>query len=225
MNYIKIDLLMFIKKYYLKTKNIKIMRNVKFYNSIFEDNIYIYRNCDISNSSVGRGTYIAMNSNIRNAYIGRFCSIGQNVNIITGNHPTSKFVSTHPAFYSLRRQAGFTFTEKQSFEEYKYINSKEKKWISIGNDVCIGNNVTIMQGIEIGDGAIIGANAVVTKNIEPYSINVGNPAKKIRYRFSESQIQLLKSEQWWNKDFKDLYKDVEQMQDIELYESVLRRKF
>ena len=68
----------------------------------------------------------------------------------------------------------------------------------IGNDVWIGNNVTIMQGIKIGDGAIIGTNSLVTKDIEPYTIVGGNPARGIRTRFDEDTIAFLLQLQWWN---------------------------
>jgi len=69
----------------------------------------------------------------------------------------------------------------------------------IGNDVWIGNNVTILQGVTIGDGAIVGAGSVVTKDIEPYAVYVGNPARKIKYRFAGEEIEKLLKIQWWNQ--------------------------
>jgi acetyltransferase-like isoleucine patch superfamily enzyme len=101
-------------------------------------------------------------------------------------------VSTHPIFYSTKAQAGITFADRDYFEE--------RKPIKIGNDVFIGANVIVLDGVTIGDGAIIAAGAVVTKNVPPYSIYGGVPAKLIRYRFEQETIDFLVNFQWWNKD-------------------------
>ena len=74
----------------------------------------------------------------------------------------------------------------------------------IGNDVWIGNRSLVLQGVKIGDGAIIGAGSVVTKNVEPYTIVAGNPARVIRKRFDEDTISKLQKTQWWNLEDKDL---------------------
>ena len=74
----------------------------------------------------------------------------------------------------------------------------------IGNDVWIGQNVTILPGVHIGDGAIIGANSVVGKNIEPYTIVVGNPAKPLRKRFEDELINILEKLKWWDKNIKEI---------------------
>jgi virginiamycin A acetyltransferase len=79
----------------------------------------------------------------------------------------------------------------------------------IGNDVWIGQQVTIMPGITIGDGAIIASNSTVTKNVEPYSIVGGNPARLIRKRFSDKLIGLLSKVQWWNWDEHKLFQHLE----------------
>lgn len=73
--------------------------------------------------------------------------------------------------------------------------------VEIGSDVWIGDNVSIMSGVTIGDGAIIGANSLVIKDIDPFSINVGIPAKKTKTRFSESEIKKISSLKWWNFDW------------------------
>jgi virginiamycin A acetyltransferase len=70
----------------------------------------------------------------------------------------------------------------------------------ISNDVWIGQNVTIMPGVKVGDGAIIAANSTVVKNIEPYAIYGGNPAKYIKRRFSDEKVEFLLKLQWWNWD-------------------------
>lgn len=176
--------------------------------------VVINRNCNISGSYIGLGTFIAPNSQLIQAKIGKFCSIGQNVHTRFGLHPSRKFVSTHPAFFSLQKRAGFTFVTEQCFEEHKYVDKKKKYFVEIGNDVWIGNDVRIMDGIRIGDGAIIGLGSIVTKNIEPYSINVGIPSKKIGYRFNEEQREFLLDFQWWNRDIKWIRENAYLFQDI-----------
>ncbi len=125
--------------------------------------------------------------------IGKFCSISNNVYIAPGNHPI-EWLSTSPAFYY---PAGYDLGKAELQEKINQLNNSKK--CIIGNDVWIGANVVIMQGICIGDGAIIGANAVVTKNIPPYAIAAGVPAKIIRYRFAPSTVEILLNIKWWNK--------------------------
>lgn len=119
--------------------------------------------------------------------IGRFCSIGRNV--ILGearvNHPI-----------------GWVATSLSLGREYQ----AEHQLVSIGHDVWIAHEAVIMAGVKIGTGAVIGRNAIVTKDVEPYQIVAGNPARPIRYRFPEEQrLALLKSE-WWNLDYEALKK-------------------
>ena len=85
----------------------------------------------------------------------------------------------------------------------------------IGNDVWIGNNVLIMGGVKIGDGAVIGTGALVNKDVPPYSINVGIPAKTIRYRFSEEQIDKLEKMHWWDNNEEWIRKNIESFSNIE----------
>jgi virginiamycin A acetyltransferase len=120
--------------------------------------------------------------------IGNFCSIAENVTILLGgNHPTD-WVSSFPF--------GIVFDE---FQDRHYDYSKLTKGdVVIGNDVWIGLNTTILSGITIGDGAIIAAGSIVTKNVEPYAIVGGNPAKLIKKRFSHTEIAKLLKIKWWN---------------------------
>lgn len=164
----------------------------------YEGQHYLGNNSYIENSSLGYASYISYNTVINNADIGKYVSIGPNVEIILGQHPTSKFVSTHPAFYSPNHSIGFSYTEKQLFDEYRYVENG--KSISIGNDVWIGNGVKLMEGISIADGTIIAAGSMVVKNTEPYSVIGGNPAKLIKYRFTPRDIEFLLNLRWWNKD-------------------------
>lgn len=114
--------------------------------------------------------------------IGKFCSIADDVKIyVTGEH-NYNWVST------------YNFSE--IFECKPCISKKGN--VEIGNDVWIGDGAIILSGVKIGDGAIIGAKAVVVKDVEPYSIIVGNPAKLLKYRFTRIQIEKLLKIQWWN---------------------------
>ncbi|WP_035321988.1 CatB-related O-acetyltransferase [Peribacillus kribbensis] len=182
-----------------RRKNVVIKENVNFNrNTQLEGNNIIYSGCQINNTIVGYGTYLSHNCRLPNSVVGKFCSIGENTKIIFGQHPTKKFVSTHPAFYSTKLQAGFTYVSRDLFEEHRYVNNLNKS-VVIGNDTWIGQNVLIMEGVTIADGSVIGSGAIVTKDTEPYSINVGVPARKIKYRFQEKERQFLLRFKWWDK--------------------------
>lgn len=166
--------------------------------------------------SMGYGSYIGENSKL-NATIGRYCCIGDRVYTVSGTHPSSDFVSIHPAFYSTKKQSGFTFVNEDRFNETSFNKVDKKTSVYIGNDVWIGSNVVLIGGIEIGDGAIIAAGAVVTKNVEPYAIVGGVPAKLIKKRFSPEQIDFLNSFCWWEKDAKWIKDNCQNMDDIEKF--------
>jgi acetyltransferase-like isoleucine patch superfamily enzyme len=140
------------------------------------------------NSKIDDYSYVARNSNIFNCDIGKYCSVGPNVTVGYGDHPIN-FVSTSPVFY----QSNSAFDLKP--EKDRFIGNDK---VTIGNDVWIGANVYVKNGVSIADGAVIGSGAVVTKNVEPYSIVGGVPAKFIRFRFSEAQIASLLKIKWWN---------------------------
>jgi acetyltransferase-like isoleucine patch superfamily enzyme len=149
----------------------------------------IYALSKVSNSIIDDHTYISFSCTINNSEIGKFCSIASGVKIGLGKHPIN-FVSTSPLFYAKKNPLNFQIVKKTSFTEH------EKVYIC--NDVWIGTNAVILDGITIGNGAIIGANSVVTKNVEPYSIVGGVPAKEIKKRFSKEIIEKLENLKWWN---------------------------
>ncbi len=182
--------------------------------TIFEGHNVIRENTSIGNSKIGYGTYIDSNSNLDNSKIGRFCSIANNVTVIKYTHPTKNNVSTHPAFFSVLKQAGFSYVNENLFEEELFWNRIDKVTVKIGNDVWIGCHAIIMGGVEIGDGAIIAAGAIVTKDVLPYSIVGGVPAKPIKKRFSENEINFLLEYKWWNKPFEWISQNAKYFQDI-----------
>ncbi len=166
----------------------------------FEGDNSFERNSSITGSSIGYGSYLGVNTQISKTKIGRYCSIGPDVKCIFGKHPTHTIVSSHPAFFSTRGQAGFTYVQEQKFDEFEAPRDKGGKYsIVIGNDVWIGANVTLLDGVHIGDGAIIASNSVITKDVTPYTIVGGVPAKTIKQRFTEEQIKFLLTFKWWEK--------------------------
>ena len=131
-----------------------------------------------------------------NIVIGRYCSIGPNFYALQPNHPVD-WLSTNPFQYQSDSFLGKKSHYFDGFETEKFLRNSNKS-ILIGNDVWIGANVTLLNGIKVGDGAIIGACSLVTKDVPPYSIVGGNPAKIIRFRFMDSVIADLMNLKWWN---------------------------
>jgi acetyltransferase-like isoleucine patch superfamily enzyme len=202
-----------------KKNNIKIAISANISrNSIFEGANRIYSNSSFS-GEMGYGTYIGNNTNLINTKIGRFCSISDNITCRNDTHPTgAPFVSTSPMFYSLpnrNSQTGQSFASKQYFDEFKYVDDEKKYSLIIGNDVWIGDGALFIGAIKVGDGAIIAARAVVTKNVPPYSIVGGIPAKIIKYRYDDETINFLLKLKWWKKNIEWFQKNVELMCDIE----------
>lgn len=167
----------------------------------FEGNNYLGNNTRVLRSKMGFASYIASDAQLSDLIIGRYSAIGPRVSIIRGQHPSSRFVSVHPAFYSMGNPvSNLSFVTENIFEEHRYAEGNYA--VKIGNDVWIGQNASIMEGITIGDGAIIAAGALVVKDVLPYMIVGGVPAKKIRQRFSEQEMEYLLKLKWWEKDEK-----------------------
>ena len=156
--------------------------------------------------------------------MGRYSSIAPGVKNIGGNHPTRKQVSTYPGFYSANTTDAIPFVRKQKFEEFEYVEENHRFLNRIGNDVWIGTDAVIMQGVTIGDGAVVAAGALVTKDVPPYAIVGGVPAKIIRYRFAQNEVNFLKELQWWQKDISWIQKYADYFDDIEQLMSVLERE-
>jgi len=140
--------------------------------------------------TIGAYTYVRRGCRLSPALhsIGRYCSIAPDVKIGDGNHPTD-WLSTHPF------QWGATPLVPKRDDYPKF--SKPNSSITIGNDVWIGTNVVITPNVNIGDGAIIAAGAVVVKDVPPFAIVGGIPAKVIRYRFSNDIIERITAVKWW----------------------------
>lgn len=164
------------------------------YKSKIHDYCEINRYNRVDNSSIEKFTYTGHNTTIKKSIIGSFCSISWNVSIGGANHP-HKNVTTSPLW-----RFENTYNKNKNPEE----NLELKKIIedlpdcTIGHDVLISTNAVILRNVHIGSGAIVGAGAVVTRDVEPYTIVAGVPAKPIRKRFDDEIIAALLDIQWWN---------------------------
>lgn len=163
------------------------------------------------NSSIGRFTYVG-GAFIKNSVIGSFCSIGPDTQIGGFSQHPIKWLSTHPAFYSMLRQCGASFVVHNLYEE-------EAKGARVGNDVWVGSRVLVLDGVTVGDGAVIAAGAVVTKDVSPYSIVGGIPAKVIRSRFASETIDELLRWQWWDLPVEVLHRLAPRFTDKEQWQA------
>jgi acetyltransferase-like isoleucine patch superfamily enzyme len=151
-----------------------------------------YSKYDIGEWTFGCPTIVECEGTQGKLKIGKFCSIADNVRILLGGEHNYRFVSTYPFDNLLIR-----------FKELG-PTVKTKGDVTIGNDVWIGYGAIILSGVTIGDGAVVGAGAVVAKDIRPYAIVAGNPAKLLKYRFNKYVIQRLLWEKWWDLPWNQL---------------------
>ncbi len=169
--------------------------------SFFEGANYIGYDSVLSECEFGYGSYVSDNVLFTNVKCGRYSSIGENVSVIRGTHPSRRYVSTHPSFFSRNNPTIIEhYATDDRFHEFNYTENGYT--VEIGNDVWIGRNVLIREGITIGNGAIIGAGSVIVKDVADYEIVGGNPAKRLRMRFSENEVDYLIKLKWWEKDRK-----------------------
>lgn len=138
--------------------------------------------------SIGDYSYVNKGSYIENCIIGKFCSISSGVYICPTEHD-HRMRTTHPII-----KWGETTMPRPK--------------VIIGNDVLISLNVIILEGVKVGDGAVIGAGAVITKDVQPYEIVGGIPAKHIKYRFSKDEIENLQTLKWWDWDIETIKKNI-----------------
>ncbi|SFN30212.1 Acetyltransferase (isoleucine patch superfamily) [Formivibrio citricus] len=168
----------------------------------------IFRNAAIINSTVGDHTFVQRDSIICNADIGKFCSIAMRVAVGLGQHPTT-YASSHPAFYAAHQPVAKTYCTEDHFNPFRKT--------VIGHDVWIGQNALINDGISVGTGAIVAAGAVVTKDVPPYAIVGGVPAKVIKFRFDEGTRNALLATKWWDMpdewldEHHELFRDVDHL--------------
>ncbi len=158
-------------------------------------------------SFLGAFSYAGEGTNIYSTNVGRYCSIARQVDVGQKNHPTT-WLSTSPLFYqtSFKIASGDAFEEKSVYDadsppielnKAAHLVTGGKETV-IGNDVWLGFRSIVVNGVKIGDGTIVGAGSIVTKDLPPYSIAVGSPAKVIKRRFSDEMIERLLAVRWWD---------------------------
>jgi len=189
------------------------MANVE--NSILGTYARVKDYAELRESTLDDYSYISQHSLVNKTIIKKFCSIGPGCYIGLWEHDSD--VSTH-SFYLYEHSGhfvkGYTSYAKDSIETY------------IGNDVWVGANTVILKGVTIGNGAIIGAGSVLTKDIPPYAIAAGNPAKIIKYRYEPSEIAWLEQLKWWDFSRDEIQNIVDQggFKDFQLFKTILNYK-
>ncbi|HAG70533.1 MAG TPA: acetyltransferase [Lachnospiraceae bacterium] len=201
----------------LKTKSILKQGSYINKGTVIAGRNYIGKKTVLSNVYVGYGSMVSDGGDLSNTRIGKYSSIGPEAITVLGRHPVDERVALHPAFYSEKKDMGYTYlTEgrRGDFEEQIYIDSKKGIQIDIGNDVWIGRGVMLIEGVTIGDGAVIGTGSVVTKDIEPYGVYAGVPAKKLRDRFDEDTKKKLLELKWWDWDESVIKSRIDDFRDV-----------
>ena len=169
--------------------NVKLWHNVSVEHTSIQNYVSIGPDCTIDSTNISSFTYLGKECWLKKVNIGKYCSIAQNFTCGPGNHPTH-MISTSPVFYFRYPVCGMSFSNEDAVKEsYTSI---------VGHDVWIGANVFVKSGVTIGNGAIVAAGAMVMKDVAPYSIVGGVPAKEIRKRYAAEDIELLEAIQWWN---------------------------
>lgn len=207
-------------------KNLKLYDGAKIIDCEIDDEVVIGQDSFVSHSklgyhvqinrrniiegvSVGRFSYTGANTVLKTAEIGNFCSLSWNISA-TGNRHDYRKLTAHPV------------AQLSSFGIAEEDEPHENRKIVIGNDVWIGANACIMPGVKIGDGSVIGAGAIVTKDVPPFAVVAGNPARILKYRFSDAQITDLMDIKWWDWSEEKLRENIELFK-IQIDNEIIRK--
>jgi phosphonate metabolism protein (transferase hexapeptide repeat family) len=161
----------------------------------------------LAECTVGDYSYIERQVEAIYTTIGKFCAVAANVRLNALNHPMDRIsqhkITYRPNEYFVHAKVDKAFREK-----------RQKARVMIGHDVWIGHGAIVLPGISIGHGAVIAAGAVVTKNVEPYAVVAGVPAKRIKWRFEKSIRERIIELAWWDWGQEELSAAVTDMQNL-----------
>ncbi len=166
---------------------------------------------ELIESSLGDYSYVApVHASLTWAEVGKFCSLASSVRLNPVNHPVGR-VTQHHCTYR-RRQYGFD--ERDDAELFAWRKAHR---VTVGHDVWIGHGATVMPGVTIGTGAVVGAGAVATRDVEPYTVVVGVPARPLRRRFSDAVCDQLLASAWWDWDHATLRRRFAELLDLDQF--------
>ena len=177
---------------------------------VLGDNVAINRRSYINDSEIGCFSYTGINTTMNFTRMGKFCSVARNVDIGGFDHDYHK-VTTMPMF---RFQQMLNGTIPQT---------KQEELCLIGNDVWIAAGAQVLHKVKISDGAVVGGGAVVTKDVPPYAIVAGVPAKIIKYRFSDEIVSKLLDIKWWDWPLKVIIKNIEWLINSDVNENIIQK--
>lgn len=170
--------------------------------SSFTKFTHILRGARLNNAHIGKYSRVGVNCKLTNVTVGNFSCIGADCVVGVGQHPTN-YLTYHSIFY---KQGNWGWHD----DWIKYPKGfQEQAHITIGNNVWIGQKVVIMDGVTIGDNSIVATGAIVTKDVPPYSIVGGVPAKVIKTLFNDEMRKRLDEIQWWNMEDNEISKVID----------------
>lgn len=193
----------------------KVNPGVRIIASTIRGPLYLNRNSQVG-PDADIGAWLGMNADcyVARATVGRYCTIGARTSINPFNHPTS-WLSAHEFQY---HPQSFDWVDEWNRIERLARTPDMIQHVTIGSDVWMGHNANVMAGVNVGDGAVIGAGAVVTRDVPPFAIVAGVPAKVVRLRFPEPTVERLLRVRWWDLELAALsglpFRDVERCLDI-----------
>ena len=157
----------------------------------------VYPHCQFVESEFGDYSYAAGYVDMIYSTVGKFASIASYVRLNPGQHPMHRAAQHHFTY----RSTAFGMDESDDLDFFQW---RRERRVEISDDVWIGHGALVMGGVKIGRGAVVGSCAVVTKDVEPYSIVAGIPAKKLRMRFDDKTIEKAEKSRWWDWDHETL---------------------
>lgn len=191
-------------------KNVTVGDDTTVVRTAVGNNVALNRRSYINDSKVGDYSYCGINTTINFSRIGKFCSLARNVDIGGFDHDYCK-VTTMPRF---------RFDQITGKKGVEMLNGE---LCEIGNDVWIAAGAQVLHKAKVGDGAVIGGGAVVTKDIPPYAIAVGVPAKVVGFRFPESIVKALLEICWWDWPDDVLEREIDLLLDADVNDAVIMR--